>query len=85
MKISNQFQLRAHTILNQLEMLYHLFQVITQSDLGENHLSIQNALRLNYLQDKSNDNYIILYNFLCLTPRNLKILLAKFFISEYSS
>ena len=52
---------------------------------GRKSLSIQNAFTLNYLQDKSNDNYIILYNFLCLTPRNLKILLAKFFISEYSS
>ena len=41
MKISNQFQLRAHTILDQLEMVYYLFQVITQSDLGENQLSIQ--------------------------------------------
>ena len=31
-----------HTsILDQLEMVYYLFQVITQSDLGENQLFIQ--------------------------------------------
>ena len=32
-----------------------------------------------YLQDKLNE-----YNFLCLTPRSLKILLVKFFFSEYT-
>ena len=34
----------------------------------------------NYPQDKLTE-----YNFLCLTPRSLKILLVKFFISEYNS
>ena len=37
MKISNKFQPHTHTILDQLEMVYYLFQVITQSDLGENY------------------------------------------------
>ena len=41
MKIPNYFQPRTHTILDQLEMVYYLFQVITQSGLGENQLSIQ--------------------------------------------
>ena len=34
----------------------------------------------NYLQDKLTE-----YNFLCLTPRSLTILLVKNFISEYNS
>ena len=34
----------------------------------------------NYLQDKLTE-----YNFLYLTPKSLKILLVKFFISEYNS
>ena len=38
------------------------------------------TLTWNYLQDKLTE-----YNFLCLTPRSLKILLVKFFISEYNS
>ena len=33
-----------HTTLDQLGMVYCLFQVITQSDLGENQLSIQPLL-----------------------------------------
>ena len=37
-------QPRTHTILHQLEMVYCLFQVITQSDLGENQLFIQPLL-----------------------------------------
>ena len=52
MKIINYFQLRAHTILDQVEMVYYLLQDKTQSDLGENHLFIQNTLTLNYLRDK---------------------------------
>ena len=31
-------------LLDQLEMVYYLFQVTTQSDLGENQLSIQPLL-----------------------------------------
>ena len=31
-------------MLDQLEMVYYFFQVITQSDLGENELSIQPLL-----------------------------------------
>ena len=38
------------------------------------------TLTWNCLQEKLNE-----YNFLSLTPRNLKILLIKFFISEYNS
>ena len=34
----------------------------------------------NYLQDKLSE-----YNFLCLKPKSLNILLVKFFISEYNS
>ena len=34
----------------------------------------------NYLQNKLTE-----YNFLCLTPRSLKMLLVKFFVSEYNS
>ena len=41
MKISYQFQLRTHAILDQLEMVYYLLQVITQADLVENQLPIQ--------------------------------------------
>ena len=37
-------QPRTHTIIDQLEMGYCLFQVITQSDLGENQLFIQPLL-----------------------------------------
>ena len=37
-------------------------------------------LTWNYLQDKLTE-----YNFLCLTPESLKILLVKFLISEYNS
>ena len=32
---------KTHTIVDQLEMVYYLFQVIAQSNLGENQLSIQ--------------------------------------------
>ena len=38
------------------------------------------TLTWNYLQDKLTE-----YNFLYLTPKSLKILLVKFFISEYNS
>ena len=38
------------------------------------------TLTRNYLQDKLTE-----YNVLCLTPKSLKILLVKFFISEYNS
>ena len=38
------------------------------------------ALKWNYLQDKLTE-----HNFLCLTPKSLKILLVKFLISEYNS
>ena len=38
------------------------------------------TLTWNYLQTKLTE-----YNFLCLTPRSLKKLLVKFFISEYNS
>ena len=32
---------RTQTILDQLEIVYYLFQILTQTDLGENQLSIQ--------------------------------------------
>ena len=38
------------------------------------------TLTWNYLQDKLTE-----YNFLCLTPRKLKILLVRFLISVYNS
>ena len=38
------------------------------------------TLQWNYLQEKLTE-----YNFLSLTPRSLKILVVKFFISEYNS
>ena len=38
------------------------------------------TLTWNYLQDKLTE-----YNFLCLTPRSIKTLLVKFFISKYDS
>ena len=38
------FQPRTHTMPDQLEMVYYLLQVITQSDLGENQLPIQPLL-----------------------------------------
>ena len=41
MKIPNKFQPPTHIILDQLEMVRYLYQVVTQSDLGENQLSIQ--------------------------------------------
>ena len=37
-------------------------------------------LTWNYLQDKLTE-----YNFLCLTPKSLKMLLVRFFFSEYNS
>ena len=65
-------------ILDQLEMVYYLFLVITQSDLGENRLSIQPLLHGTIFKFTE-------YNFLYLTSKSLKILLLKFFISEYNS
>ena len=56
-------------------MVYYLYRVTTQSDLGENQLSIQ----------PTEYNKLTEYNFLSLTPRSLKMLLVKFFISEYNS
>ena len=47
---------------------------------GRKSIILSITLTWNYLQDKLTE-----YNFLCLTPRNLKILLVKFFISEYNS
>ena len=47
---------------------------------GRKSIIHSTTLTWNYLQDKLNE-----YNFLCLTPRSLKILLVKFFISEYNS
>ena len=40
MKTLNKFQPPTPIILNQLEMIYYLYQVLTQSDLGENQLFI---------------------------------------------
>ena len=40
----SRFGICVHTILDQVEMVYYLFQVITQSDLGENQLSIPTFL-----------------------------------------
>ena len=65
-------------ILDQVEMVYYLFLVITQSDLGENQLSIQPLLLGTIFK-------LTEYNFLYLTSKSLKILLLKFFISEYNS
>ena len=86
MKISNQFQLHTNTILDQLEMVYYLFQVITKSDLGENQLSTLTwqCLQDNFLIFKDKYQNLIFkdkYNFLHLTPKSLKMLLLKFFIS----
>ena len=47
---------------------------------GRKSIILSTTLTLNYLQDKLTE-----YNFLCLTPRCLKILLVKFYISEYNS
>ena len=47
---------------------------------GRKSIIHSTTLTWNYLQDKLTE-----YNFLCLTPRNLKVLLVKFFISEYNS
>ena len=65
-------------MLDQLEMIYYLFQIITQSDLGESQLSTQPLLR--ELSSRQ-----VNYNFLCLTPKSLKILLIKCFIFKYNS
>ena len=43
---------------------------------GRKSIIHSTTLAWNYLQDKLTE-----YNFLCLTPRSLKILLVKFFIS----
>ena len=47
---------------------------------GRKSIIHSTTLTWNYLQDKLTE-----YNFLCLTPKSLKILLVKFFISEYNS
>ena len=67
-----------------------LLFVITQSDLGENQLSTLTwqCLQDNFLIFKDKYQNLIFkdkYNFLCLTPKSLKMLLLKFFISEYNS
>ena len=48
--------------------------------LGRKSIIRSTTLTWNYLQDKLTES-----NFLSLTPRSLKILLVKFFISEYNS
>ena len=48
-KISNEFKPRTYIILDQLVMVYYLYQVITQSDLRENQLSIQPLLHALFL------------------------------------
>ena len=70
--IGNKQFFKVDLILDQLVIVYYLYQVITQSDLGENQLYIQSL-------DKLTE-----YNFLSLTPRSFKVL-VKFFISEYNS
>ena len=47
---------------------------------GRKSIIHSTTLTWNYLQDKLTE-----YNFLYLTPKSLKILLVKFFISEYNS
>ena len=47
---------------------------------GRKSIIHSTTLTWNYLQDKLTE-----YNFLCLAPKSLKILLVKFFISEYNS
>ena len=47
---------------------------------GRKSIIHSTTLTWNYLQDKLTE-----YNFLRLTPKSLKILLVKFFISEYNS
>ena len=47
---------------------------------GRKSIIHSTTLTYNYLQIKLTE-----YNFLCLTPKSLKILLVKFFISEYNS
>ena len=71
-------------------MVYYLFEVITQSDLGENQLFTLTwqCLLDNFLIFKDKYQNLIFkdkYNFLHLTPKSLKMLLLKFFISEYNS
>ena len=47
---------------------------------GRKIITYLTTLTWNYLQDKLTE-----YNFLCLTPRSIKTLLIKFFISKYNS
>ena len=47
---------------------------------GRKTIVYSTTLTWNYLQHKLTE-----YNFLCLTPRSIKILLAKLFISKYNS
>ena len=47
---------------------------------GRKSIIHSTTLTWNCLQDKLTE-----YNFLCLTPKSLKRLLVKFFISEYNS
>ena len=53
---------------------------IMPSSSGRKSIIHSTILTWNYLQDKLTE-----YNFLYLTTRSLKILLEKFFISEYNS
>ena len=63
--IGNKQFFKVGVILDQLVIVYYLYQVITQSDLAENQLYIQPL-------DKLTE-----YNFLSLTPRSFKVLLVK--------
>ena len=47
---------------------------------GRNPIVHSAILAWNYFQEK-----LIEYDFMCLTPRSLKIFLVKFFISDYNS
>ena len=47
---------------------------------GRKIITYLTILTWNYLQDKLTE-----YNFLCLTPRSIKTLLIKFFISKHNS
>ena len=55
-------------------MVYYLFQVITQSDLGGNQLSIQPLLHGINLQDKLTE-----YNFLYFNTKKPQNIISKIF------